>query len=785
MRAAATWAGADIRRRRGSVLVLAVIVAVAVGPALALIAGGRRADRAFDRFLAATETPEILLSSGAGPTPELLASLEADRRIARVERAEGVFLAPAPMEPGADGFAVIGVDGSLTGGFGRPPVVAGRYPVASATDEIVVNERAAVTHGLRVGQRVPLSALPCLEGCPSEPVGAATVVGIVRLPTDIVGDPSVTGVVIAAPALLDGRWRDYARLPTWLGIHLYDAADTSSVIADLSVQVVDGEVAGSREATATFEASGRRQHNALLIAAAVVALAGALVAVQAQSRHLAVRWADPSVLAAMGMTPRERTAAGVLSASPAIVAGLAGAIGVAVALSPVFPLGLTRRADPDIGFHADAVVLLLGVALALVALTGVAAIAARRWAMPARVAETTQTPSIAARASAALGMSPVASTGSQFALEPGRGINRLPVIPTLVAVTGVTAVVVGALVVRWSVEGLVEAPDRYGQAWELQIEFSADDLSEEASRLAADPRVRDVAVSRTGEVNLTSEDRTVVQVPTTGIESLTGAQPLTVLDGRAPAGPREIALSVTVMRRLGLGIGDTTTASGSCGTFEVDVVGRVIVPITSGNYPDDGSLVTRDAFDELCAQDLMAEADMGNTALVKLRDPDTAGAVRDEWQARGLLVTDRPVPASINSLVDIRPVPGVVALIAGLLGTVAAAHALLLAVRRRRGDVAVLRALGLRPRQAGGIIRWQSAVQTLVAIVVGLPLGLMLGRLVWTAIAEPSNVLVRVDITVLGLTAVAAAALAIAVLVSIWPSRRAARLRPAAVLRSE
>ncbi len=176
---------------------------------------------------------------------------------------------------------------------------------------------------------------------------------------------------------------------------------------------------------------------------------------------------------------------------------------------------------------------------------------------------------------------------------------------------------------------------------------------------------------------------------------------------------------------------------------------------------------------------------MSHTALVRLRDPGTAPTVRDEWRARGLYVTDRPTPTSINSIGDIRPVPAVVAVLAGLLGTAAAGHALLLALRRRQGDVAVLRALGLRPRQAGGIMRWQSATQALAAVVIGLPFGLVLGRLVWTAIAQPSNVLVHVDVTMLGLATVVAAVAAVAALVSIWPSRRAARLRPAAILRSE
>ena len=81
-----------------------------------------------------------------------------------------VVVAPAPMEPGPDGFMVVGTADSMTGGFGRPLLVAGRYPDQFSSDEIVVNERGAATYGFQPGQRVQLRAIGCYDGCPATPV---------------------------------------------------------------------------------------------------------------------------------------------------------------------------------------------------------------------------------------------------------------------------------------------------------------------------------------------------------------------------------------------------------------------------------------------------------------------------------------------------------------------------------------------------------------------------------------------------------------------------------------
>jgi ABC-type antimicrobial peptide transport system permease subunit len=73
----------------------------------------------------------------------------------------------------------------------------------------------------------------------------------------------------------------------------------------------------------------------------------------------------------------------------------------------------------------------------------------------------------------------------------------------------------------------------------------------------------------------------------------------------------------------------------------------------------------------------------------------------------------------------------------------------------------------------------------LVAVIVGVPLGLVVGRVVWTAIAGSSNVVVHIDVEVLGLAGLISGVAAIVAVASIWPAYRAARLRPADALRTE
>jgi hypothetical protein len=471
---------------------------------------------------------------------------------------------------------------------------------------------------------------------------------------------------------------------------------------------------------------------------------------------------------------------------PALAAGALGGIALAVALSPLLPLGVTRRTDPDVGVHADALVLVPGSVGAVAVMMVALGLAARRWGSRARGDVTAASPSLTARVATEVGLGPVAATGADFALARVPRRTRVLALPTVIVLAAVVAVVAGALVVRWSLDGLVADRDRFGQPYDLRVSLAQEeDLDAAARRLAADPRVRDVAVTRQGEVDVVGGRGAAVQVHTTGVGSVTGPVPVTVLHGRTPAGPREIAFASSTMEAVGLEVGDRTTVSGPCGQFEMDVVGRVIVPLTGSDFPDAGSILTLGAFAELCADGLVNSIDVNERALVRFNDVRTVDAVRREWEAAGLRSEEPQIPNSIGLISELRAVPVIVAVIVGALGTAAAAHALFGTVRRRRRDLAVLRALGFRPGQAGRIVRWQAITLAAVALAVGVPAGLVLGRLVWAAIAGPSNVLVRVDLSVLGLVVLAGAVTVVAAVVAIGPSHRASRLRPAATLRSE
>ena len=83
------------------------------------------------------------------------------------------------------------------------------------------------------------------------------------------------------------------------------------------------------------ERAGARQRKGLLVAAALLAGVGALLVTQVVARHLAGRWSDSPVLAALGVSARERAAAGGLTVAPAIVAGVIGGALLAIAMSPI------------------------------------------------------------------------------------------------------------------------------------------------------------------------------------------------------------------------------------------------------------------------------------------------------------------------------------------------------------------------------------------------------------------------------------------------------------------
>jgi ABC-type lipoprotein release transport system permease subunit len=119
------------------------------------------------------------------------------------------------------------------------------------------------------------------------------------------------------------------------------------------------------------------------------------------------------------------------------------------------------------------------------------------------------------------------------------------------------------------------------------------------------------------------------------------------------------------------------------------------------------------------------------------------------------------------------------------LGLCAMAHALLSAVRRRRHDLAVLRAIGFRPLQVAACILWQALTVSVVALALGIPLGLVAGRWSWRWVADATPLHYIAPLPLTAIVVSVPAALLLANAIAAWPARRAARLQPAQVLRTE
>jgi ABC-type lipoprotein release transport system permease subunit len=784
MKAAWYWAQADSRRRWRSLVAVGLLVALGTGSTFAFVAGGRRAGSAVARFEDATNVPAAYVFSTSEPSTALQTALHDDPRVAAVQRTDAVVLGPEPSMTGSGAvLTVIGSDDDPAV-IGHAMLVAGRYLAPGATDEVLVTEQMAHEFHLEAGQRVTMRGVGCLGSCSPQPAGEATIVGVVRLPPDLTHDPSAAAITLAGPDFLDGRWRGMARVGSMLWLQLRDRQSTTEVINDVSPLVGNGELTNNLLLLEVANRAAHLQRAALFAAAIAMAIACLLVAGQATARHLAARSDDAHTMAAMGLDPRQRRLAALLAIGPALAVGLVGGVVVAMALSPLFPLGGARQADPDVGVHADLVVLGLGVAVAVALLIGVALVVATRWASPSIEEEVEQSSSRVSSVVSALALGPVSATGSRLALERGRGRGRLPIVPTIAALVVSSAVICGALVVRWSIDGLVTNGGRYGQAWTLIVGSNDSDLAALAHTLARDSRVDGVALAALGGALMTTGDRTV-HMTALGLSGVDRDPSVTILSGRAPAGGGEVALGSSSLHSLGLHVGDRATMRGGCGEREVTIVGRVAMPLVGTADPDDGTLLPMETFRALCADQLVASVDSNTSILLKVRHEADAAGLSRTLDPEHFLVQRRAVPGAVRAIDDIRQVPLIVAGLVSLLALAAGGHALALSVRRRREDLAVLRALGLRPGQTAAAIRCQALILAAISIVVGIPVGVALGRLLWSSIVSASHLLLRTDVDMGGLVGLVAAIVASALVLSWWPGRRASRLQTARLLRTE
>jgi predicted lysophospholipase L1 biosynthesis ABC-type transport system permease subunit len=97
----------------------------------------------------------------------------------------------------------------------------------------------------------------------------------------------------------------------------------------------------------------------------------------------------------------------------------------------------------------------------------------------------------------------------------------------------------------------------------------------------------------------------------------------------------------------------------------------------------------------------------------------------------------------------------------------------------------MLKTLGLLRPQVLSVVLWQACALTAVALLAGLPLGIVAGRWTWAIFAGSLGVATDPAVPAPALLAIIPAALILTSLIAAGPGWRAAQMRPAAILRSE
>jgi putative ABC transport system permease protein len=784
---------------------LAVIVAIAGGAVLAAAAGASRTDSAYPRFLSQSRASDVLVSPAGDGTTGYDAALGALPGVAASAAVVGINALPVTATGALDNGGV--VFASLDGRYGHvldvPKLLAGRLPGPDAPGEIALTQIGAQQLHLHVGSVLRMAAIDTKNRV--RPL-TARVVGVFVTRASVLPVTYLDRVpqILASPAL-------YRELGP--GYHGFDGAylklKPGTSLATFTAQAqqlakrypaTGGQVFIADEATqvATIERAIRPQAVALALFALALALTALLIVGQVAARMLAAAAQDNGTLAALGMTRGQLFAASMAEAAMATVAGALGAVAIAIAVSPLTPIGPARLAEPHPGVSVNTGVLGAGAATIVVLLAACVAVTAWRQAgarPAADVAEPSRRrPRLAERLSRA-GAPLAVATGVRFALDPGTGRASVPVRSAMLGLAIAVAAVAGAGTFGANLLRLVSTPSLYGQGWDIAFDGQfATVTPKQFSQLTAHVTgITDVTFGVHGTVTIGT-----TVIPAIGLAPGTGPMmSSTVLAGRPPATGGEIALGASVLRDLGLRVGQTVSVSTPAGTRRMLITGSAVFPyFVQGSFtPTDAGQGAETTAAVLQPLSTAANGVAGyNFALVSFAPgPARQGqlaAFQRAWSSfcatigqTTCIITDQR-PNTVNNYAAIDTTPVILAGVLAVLGLAVLAQFILASARRRRRDFALLKVLGMFRRDLSAVAFWQVATVTAVALVVGVPLGIAGGRWAWQLFASQAG-LPTEAITPLPVLWMIPATLAVAALVALPPARSVARVPAAATLRSE
>ncbi len=743
--------------------------------------------------------------------------------VAEFSRLSGVaVLAVPPYQTFDDLFDVPSVfasDGEAIFNFDRPVLVEGRLPRLDASDEIYLGEAYAESAGYSVGDVLAVRSFQSEElDLAFELVDSGDGAGGL----DLLNDPLVGQTIELRVAGIGNLLEDvavdegYEPFGGWIGPAVYaDLGEPSAGYGGAVVRLnspddvddfkaaVDALAPGEKvvyQSQAVTRAKALRatepSATALAVFAVVTALLGALLTGQAISRRFQLDARDNETLSALGVTRDERCVASMLRLLAATLLGVAGGLLLATVLSELTPVGPAATAEPSPGINFDVPILLIGAPVVLAVVMALGAVPAWHNAGHHRD-DAVERGSAIASWLAGHGASAPVTTGVRFGLEPGRGHTAVPTRATIIGALTAVAVATATIIFASSLDRVVSDGRFYGSNFDVAIDAGQSlDVNTEDQLLAAisdfvssESAIVAASRMRIGELAVNGMSVTALAFSTPSEYGVELVVEPTIADGNAPVATGEIALGRTTMNDLGVSIGDSVNVVSPQFTGEAQVVGRAVLPGV-GLYQ--GSDRTSIGVGAIVSDDMLGTIADGSKefVVVDVRDGTDLAALQTRVDAAladvgtAFLQADGR-PSDIVSLAELRSLPVALATALVVLVAFTVLHAMVVAVRRRRRDIAVLQALGSTSGELTAVGVWQGVTIGVAALAFGVPLGIVVGRWVWILLANGFGTLAEPVVPALGLVALAAGVLVLTATAGVVPIRRGLRFRPAEVLRSE
>lgn len=780
-----------LRGRGAASWILIAVLALSVGATMGLVAGGRRAATSYDRLVAWSDFGDAdlggLATECAEDEPEVCSAqadnyMTAAASLPEVESSSrSIGIGDGVIVPGGQQFLgtsffifAIGLNESNTDEASqqRIKVVDGRLFTRSEANEALIGFDVAERFDLQVGDT--LGIILDVEEMTIEEV---QITGVIAYPG---GFPSFNGPVDPAVILTPAFADRHAELLDWtnggLSVKLRDGVTIDEYRQAVSAAGIPVDHIGSIQE----QAVGPRQlvridAGVLWMLAAIIGLGSLVVITQMLRRAAIAATPDLITLGALGFRRRDLARAAATNGLRAGVAGALLAIILAIAASPMFPIGISRTAEPHLGVSVDFVVLGIGTLTTLLLTTllacGTTLLAARR---------TTATRERRAMlASVANRLRPAPAAGVRLALTPANAGPGATLRVGLLGLGSILAILVGAMSLTASLDRAIADPTLTGGTWDGVLVFD-DPIARIAARdpIASDSRIDLVALGGWSSVLVNGREVFLQILDTsTGIEIATD-------QGRSPLGPTEIALGEAELDALGVAVGDEVTVAVQEGTSQTaTVVGRAV--LASPRYrtltQGEGAAVTP-AFVSRLGEDYSTVS-----YVIRLRDDLPLNVTIQEllYDHGADFAFSRPDRTGVQSLRDVRSAITAVLAVLGLLAGFALLHRLVVTSRSQRRQLAVLRSIGL----TGGQVVTAGATTGLTVVslasIVAIPVGVIAGVAAWRAIADYLGIVPIPVVPWLALLALLAALIVCGAVTGVVAVGRSRRQRVSDVLRTE